>query len=138
MRGHPRFGPGFAVTGLVIAVALIGLNLARFPDNPGQAGLVDIGPLVGLCYLVVALRMGASLSWLRQQVTQQRDPPEARLLPRQLQTGVPARLPVASPSLREEAAADGGAPPRASQRWCVGPRQGRPPENTRLDRLIMT
>ncbi len=70
MRGHPRFGSGFAVSGLVIAVALIGLNLARFPHNPGQAGLVDVGPLVGLWYLVVALRMGASLSWLRQQVTQ--------------------------------------------------------------------
>lgn len=52
MRRHPRFGSGFAASGLVIAVALIGLNLARFPDNPGQAGLVDVGPLVGLWYLV--------------------------------------------------------------------------------------
>ena len=32
MRRHPRFGSGFGVSGLVIAVALIGLNLARFPE----------------------------------------------------------------------------------------------------------
>ena len=33
-----------------------------------------------------------------------------------------------SPSPREEAVAEGGPPPRASQRWCVGPRQGRSPD----------
>ena len=47
MREHPRFGRAYAATGLLLAAALTGLNLAAFPENPGRAGLVDVGPLVG-------------------------------------------------------------------------------------------
>jgi hypothetical protein len=65
MRGHPRFGRAYAATGLLLAAALMGLNLAAFPENPGRAGLVDVGPLVGGWYLWVTLRMAASLRWAR-------------------------------------------------------------------------
>lgn len=63
MLGHPRFGRVFAVPGLVIAVALLALNLATFPVPPGESGLVDVGPLVGLWYLAVTVRMWRSLAW---------------------------------------------------------------------------
>ena len=63
MRQHPRFGLAYAATGLLLAAALIGLNLATFPDNPGKAGWIDVGPLIGGWYLWVTLRMAASLGW---------------------------------------------------------------------------
>lgn len=66
MRQHPRFGGAYAATGLLLAAALIGLNLAAFPDNPGRASLIDVGPLVGLWYLWVTLRMAWSLRWAQQ------------------------------------------------------------------------
>jgi hypothetical protein len=34
MAQHPRFGPAYAATGLLLAVALIGFNLAAFLENP--------------------------------------------------------------------------------------------------------
>jgi hypothetical protein len=63
MRQHPRFGRAYAVTGLLLAIALIGFNLAAFPENPGRAGWIDVGPLIGGWYLWVTLRMAASLRW---------------------------------------------------------------------------
>ncbi len=68
MRDHPRFGRPYAVAGLLLAVALIVLNLAAFPENPGAAGAVDVGPLIGLWYLWVTLRMAWSLGWAREHV----------------------------------------------------------------------
>jgi hypothetical protein len=67
MERHPRFGRADAATGLLLAVALLGLNLAAFPENPGRAGLVDVGPLVGGWYLWVTLRMAASLRWAQDR-----------------------------------------------------------------------
>jgi hypothetical protein len=63
MGRHPRFGRAYAATGLLLAVALLGLNLAAFPENPGRAGLVDVGPLIGGWYLWVTLRMATSMRW---------------------------------------------------------------------------
>ena len=66
MRRHPRFGPAYAATGLLLAAALITLNLAAFPENPGRAGWIDVGPLVGGWYLWVTLRMASSLGWAQE------------------------------------------------------------------------
>jgi len=66
MRQHPRFGRAYAATGLLLAVALIGLNLAAFPENPGRAGWIDVGPLIGGWYLWVTLRMAWSLRWAQE------------------------------------------------------------------------
>jgi hypothetical protein len=63
MRRHPRFGWAYAATGLLLAAALVALNLAAFPENPGRAGWIDVGPLVGGWYLWVTLRMAWSLRW---------------------------------------------------------------------------
>lgn len=64
MWTHPRFGRAFAIAGGVLAVLLLTLNFGTFPEPPAEAGLVDVGPLVGLWYLVVAIRIGFSLRWV--------------------------------------------------------------------------
>ena len=65
MLKHPRFGRVFGVSGIAIGAGLLALNLWTFPSPPVNAGLVDVGPAVGLWYLVVMMRMGSSLSWTR-------------------------------------------------------------------------
>ena len=64
MWTHPRFGHVFAITGGVLAALLLTLNLGTFPEPPPDGGLVDPGPLVGLWYLVAAIRIGSSLRWV--------------------------------------------------------------------------
>jgi len=61
---HPRFGRIFAWSGIAIGLALIAVNLATFPTPPREAGLVDLGPLVGLWYFAVSFQVGRSLHWL--------------------------------------------------------------------------
>ncbi len=63
MLHHPRFGRVFGVVGLVFATALAALNLATFPTPPGNAGLVDLGPLVALWYVAVSVQMLRSRCW---------------------------------------------------------------------------
>lgn len=43
--------------GMPVGTALLVLNLATFPEPPSAAGSVDVGPLVGLWYLFVSLRL---------------------------------------------------------------------------------
>lgn len=66
MWTHPRFGRGFAVSGILLAVLLLAFNFYAFPEPPGESHLVDLGPFVGLWYLVVTVQMWRSLSWVRQ------------------------------------------------------------------------
>jgi hypothetical protein len=46
----------FSLPGMTIALLLLGLNVASFPEPPSDAGLVDVGPLVGIWYLAVTIR----------------------------------------------------------------------------------
>jgi hypothetical protein len=64
MWRHPRFGRAIAATGIAIAVALIAINLATFPEPPGHAGLVDPGPFIGLWYVVASVRLLRSGRWV--------------------------------------------------------------------------
>jgi hypothetical protein len=64
MWHHPRFGRLLTVTGAAIAVALAVANLAVFPEPPGDAGSVDLGPLIGLWYLIVTIRLAGSVHWV--------------------------------------------------------------------------
>jgi hypothetical protein len=68
MFKHPRFGKLYAIPGLLIATALLGLNIYSFPLPPGDAGLVDLGPLLGLWYTAIAIRTLLSLDWLDEQL----------------------------------------------------------------------
>lgn len=65
MLRHPRFGLVFGVPGLVIAALLLALNLYTFPTPPGDAGLVDLGPVAGLWYLVIVVQAWRSLRWAK-------------------------------------------------------------------------
>jgi hypothetical protein len=65
---HPRLGPWFGIPGMVVAAALLAFNLASFPVPPAGAGSVDVGPLVGLWYLGVAIRVLGSMGWVRDNV----------------------------------------------------------------------
>jgi hypothetical protein len=65
MLRHPRFGAAFGSAGVVVAVLLLFLNLYTFPTPPGQAGLIDFGPLVGLWYLAVSVQAWRSLRWAK-------------------------------------------------------------------------
>ena len=66
LRSHPRFGPFFGWPGVVIASSLLVLNLVTFPTPPSQAGLVDLGPALGLWSLAMAIRIVLSLKWADQ------------------------------------------------------------------------
>lgn len=68
MRDHPRFGRPYAVSGLVLGVLVLVLNLATFPIPPAEAELVDVGPAVGLWYLAVTIRAWRSLPWARERL----------------------------------------------------------------------
>lgn len=65
MRRHPRFGRVFGFSGLAIGVGLLALNFYTFPAPPASAGLVDLGPAIGIWYLVVTIQMWRSLRWAR-------------------------------------------------------------------------
>jgi len=67
MLRHPRFGRVIAFFGMFIAGSLLALHLYTFPTPPQNAGLVDLGPAVGLWYLVVTIQMWRSFSWARQR-----------------------------------------------------------------------
>jgi hypothetical protein len=67
MLTHPRFRWHFGVPGLLLGAALLILNLIPFPTPPSAAGLVDLGPFVGLWYLVVTIQARRSLKWARNQ-----------------------------------------------------------------------
>lgn len=73
VRGHPRFGWWFAGPGLVIGLGLIAMNLVTFPAPPSAAGLVDVGPFVGLWYLAATLQAWRSLGWARGRVSSDED-----------------------------------------------------------------
>ena len=63
MWRHPRFGRIFAILGIAIGAGLPALHLVTFPTPPQNAGLVDLGPALGLWYLAVTIQMWRSLAW---------------------------------------------------------------------------
>jgi hypothetical protein len=68
MWGHPRFHKILAlVTGLLGAGVLV-LNLLAYPIPPDSAGSFDLGPVVGVWYLVLSLRILGSRQWLAERL----------------------------------------------------------------------
>ncbi|MBZ5499446.1 MAG: hypothetical protein LAP85_23860 [Acidobacteriia bacterium] len=60
---HPRFGRVLGGITVFAGSLLLLLNLWTFPTPPGESGLIDIGPFVGLWFVVVSVRMLFSVKW---------------------------------------------------------------------------
>ena len=60
---HPRFGVALAGITVFAGSLLLVLNLWTFPIPPGESGLFDIGPFVGLWFVVLSVRMLFSVKW---------------------------------------------------------------------------
>ena len=67
MLGRRGLGAWLGVPGVLISVLFLIFNIATFPKPPDTAGLVDLGPLVGLWYLVVYIRLGVAAVLLKRQ-----------------------------------------------------------------------
>ena len=71
MWGHPRFHKILALVTGLLGAGLLVLNLWTYPIPPGSAGSVDLGPLVGVWYLVIiSLRVLTSRKWLAQRLAE--------------------------------------------------------------------
>jgi hypothetical protein len=62
MLRHPRFGPWFGWTAIIVGSAGLILNSLTFPTPPAEGQLIDIGPFVGLWFGAVVVR---GIFWLR-------------------------------------------------------------------------
>ncbi len=68
LKDHPRFGSFYGWLGICIASSLLVLNLATFPTPPSQAGLIDLGPVLGLWSLAMSIQVVRSLKWADQML----------------------------------------------------------------------
>jgi hypothetical protein len=68
MYSHPRLGKIMSVLGVGIGLTGLFLNIQSFPTPPGEAGSFDIGPLVGIWFLVVTILIIKNFGWLRESV----------------------------------------------------------------------
>jgi hypothetical protein len=66
---HPRLGPLFGASAIIIALGLLVTNLWTFPTPPANAGLIDLGPVLGLWYLTATVQMWRSFGWARSVIT---------------------------------------------------------------------
>ncbi len=67
---HPRFGMVLGGITVMFGLLLLVLNLWTFPIPPGDSGLFDLGPFVGLWFVVLSIRMLFSAKWWRNQYAQ--------------------------------------------------------------------
>ena len=57
MRRRSGLGLGWAIPSVVLGIGLIVLNAATFPWPPGDRGLIDIGPFIGVFVMALAARL---------------------------------------------------------------------------------
>jgi len=69
MFKHPKLGKIVSLIGIIISVMMIILNAVSFPVPPGDAGLIDLGPLVGIWYLVVTILIIFNLKWVDERLS---------------------------------------------------------------------
>lgn len=68
MYTHPRFGKIFSISGVLVTLALLIVNIYTFPIPPAESGSIDLGPLVALWYLAVTIRIVMSFKWVDQSL----------------------------------------------------------------------
>jgi len=54
---HPLYGKVFGGLGIAAGVGALSLNLITYPTAPASAGLIDLGPAVGLWYALILVRL---------------------------------------------------------------------------------
>jgi hypothetical protein len=64
MFTHPRLGKIFSISGILVVLVLLILNIYSFPIPPGESGSIDLGPIVALWYLAVTIRIAMSFKWV--------------------------------------------------------------------------
>lgn len=57
MARSPAIGPVLGMAGILAAGGLLVVNLATFPYVPAESGLVDLGPVTGVWWLLVIARL---------------------------------------------------------------------------------
>lgn len=65
---HPRFGRTFALVGVAIGACGLLANFVSFPENPGEAGLVDPGPFFGVWLSLVGIQVLRSRRWFSSRL----------------------------------------------------------------------
>lgn len=60
---HPRFGMVMGGITVFAGLLLLVLNLWTFPTPPGESGSMDVGPFVGIWFMVLSSRMLFSVKW---------------------------------------------------------------------------
>jgi hypothetical protein len=68
MFRHPKLGKILSITGITVSIIMIILNAVSFPVPPADAGLIDLGPLIGLWYLAVTLFIIFNFKWVDEQL----------------------------------------------------------------------
>jgi hypothetical protein len=68
MFSHPRLGKILSISGVLITLALLVLNIYSFPIPPGESGSIDLGPLVALWYLAVIIRIAMSFKLVDEKI----------------------------------------------------------------------
>ena len=68
MLSHPRFGKIWGGITMLLGAATLVLNLLTFPVPPANAGSYDLGPIVGLWYFVIMIRVLTSLKWVDERL----------------------------------------------------------------------
>ena len=71
MFKHPKLGKLFSLSGVLISVTMIVFNILTFPVPPGDAGLFDLGPLVGLWYLIVTIKILLYYKWIDNRLNEE-------------------------------------------------------------------
>lgn len=69
MFNHPRLGKILSISGVLITLALLVLNIYTFPIPPGESGSIDLGPLVALWYLAVTIQIARSMKRVNELTT---------------------------------------------------------------------
>jgi len=64
---HPKLGRIFSIIGILISLLMIITNIISFPIPPSRE-FIDFGPLIGLWYLGITIKITFSKKWIHQQI----------------------------------------------------------------------
>lgn len=65
---HPKLGKLFSIIGVVVSILMIVTNIYSFPFPPASAGSFDFGPVIGLWYFAVTIKIIFSYKWVKQGI----------------------------------------------------------------------